>query len=282
MKYTFVSLGKMESFGFRLGGAGLGNILFPWASALVYAKKHNYQRIQTTWKNLKIGTFLRKERDKRMYFDLFTGRDGIGGFKKFFLLNFSNKVKRFSGMNDLFSPFKNEQAFVKHELIKIINPYHLDKANKFNANSIGIHIRMGDFENPENEQTLRDGAWNYRLPMKWYLNIIKKLREQTNLPIYIFSDAKDDDLKELLQLENCKRAYFGSAISDMMALSKCKVLVSSASTFSMWASFLGQMPTIWFPGQMRHKLITALDIFEGEIDYNDTIPSSIIKIIING
>jgi len=282
MKYTFVSLGKMESFGFRLGGAGLGNILFPWASALVYAKKHNCQRIQTTWKNLKIGTFLRKERDKRMYFDLFTGRDGIGGFKKFFLLNFNNKVKRFSGMNDLFSPFKNEQAFVKQELLKIINPYHLDKANKFNANSIGIHIRMGDFENPENEQTLRDGAWNYRLPMKWYLNIIKKLREQTNLPIYIFSDAKDDDLKELLQLENCKRAYFGSAISDMMALSKCKVLVSSASTFSMWASFLGQMPTIWFPGQMRHKLITALDIFEGEIDYNDTIPSSIIKIIING
>ena len=29
MKYTFASLGKMESIGVRLGGAGLGNILFP-------------------------------------------------------------------------------------------------------------------------------------------------------------------------------------------------------------------------------------------------------------
>ena len=35
MKYSFVSLGKLESFGIRLGGAGLGNILFPWATAIV-------------------------------------------------------------------------------------------------------------------------------------------------------------------------------------------------------------------------------------------------------
>ena len=65
MKYTFVSLGRLESIGVRLGGAGLGNILFPWACALVYAKEHNCKRIQTTWRNLKIGTFLRKEKDKR-------------------------------------------------------------------------------------------------------------------------------------------------------------------------------------------------------------------------
>ena len=69
MKYTFVSLGRLESIGVRLGGAGLGNILFPWATAIVYAKIHNLTRLQTTWKNLKIGTFLRKDRDKRIYFD---------------------------------------------------------------------------------------------------------------------------------------------------------------------------------------------------------------------
>ena len=69
MKYTFVSLGRLESIGVRLGGAGLGNILFPWATAIVYAKIHNLTRLQTTWKNLKIGTFLRIDRDKRIYFD---------------------------------------------------------------------------------------------------------------------------------------------------------------------------------------------------------------------
>ena len=67
----------------------------------------------------------------------------------------------------------------------------------------------------------------------------------------------------------------------MLALSRCKVLVSSASTFSMWASFLGQTPTIWFPGQMRQKLIINDSLFEGELDYNDPLPTSIIKLIKN-
>ena len=105
-KYTFVSLGKFESIGIRLGGAGLGNILFPWATALVYARNNNLQRIQTTWRNLKIGTLLRKERDKRMYMNLFTNVDRISGIKKFWLLNFTNQVKYFSGMESLFEPFK--------------------------------------------------------------------------------------------------------------------------------------------------------------------------------
>ena len=91
MRYTFVSLGKLESIGVRLGGAGLGNILFPWATAIVYAKKHNLTRLQTTWRNLKFGTLLRKERDKRMYSSLFSGKDVVGGLKKFLLLK---KIQR--------------------------------------------------------------------------------------------------------------------------------------------------------------------------------------------
>ena len=281
MKYTFVSLGRLESIGVRLGGAGLGNILFPWATAIVYAKAHNLTRLQTTWKNLKIGTFLRKERDKRMYFDLFTGKDGVGGLKKFLLLNFTNKVKYFSSMDALFEPFKHDHNFVKTELLKIINPYHIEKAEEFNPNSVALHIRMGDFEVSANEQPLRNGAWNYRLPLKWYIVIIDKIRLKSNLPIYIFSDATDNELQDILAMSNCKRAYFGSAISDMIALSRCKILVSSASTFSMWASFLGQMPTIWFPGQMRQKLISNPSIFEGEIDYSDKLPTTLINTLSN-
>ena len=174
MRYIFVSLGKLESFGIRLGGAGLGNILFPWARAIVYAKKNNLQRIQTTWKNLKFGTFIRREKDKRMYFDLFTGNDGIRGLKKFLLLNFSNKVKIFSGMENLFESFKDEHSFVQSELLKIINPYHIRKAREFDRNSIAVHIRLGDFQVAEDEEKLRGGHWNYRLPFKWYKNIIEK------------------------------------------------------------------------------------------------------------
>jgi len=281
MKYTFVSLGKLESFGIRLGGAGLGNILFPWATAIVYAKEHNLIRVQTTWKNLKLGTFIRSERDKRMYLDLFTGRDGVSGIRKFLLLNFSNRVKVFSGMDSLFEPFQHQHAFVRSELLKLINPFHIKKANMFAVNSVAIHIRMGDFRIPKNEDVLRQGGWNYRLPIKWYKSVISKIMSVSNIPIYIFSDVDDAEIKDILEIENCRRAFFGSSISDMLALSNAKVLVSSGSTFSMWSSFLGQIPTIWFPGQMRQKLISDSSIFEGEIDYDDQLPVSIIKILNN-
>ena len=49
----------------------------------------------------------------------------------------------------------------------------------------------------------------------------------------------------------------------------------------MWASFLGQIPTIWFPGQMRQKLISIPHVFEGEIDYDEKIPSALINILSN-
>ena len=277
MKYTFVSLGKFESLGIRLGGSGLGNIMFPWARALVYAKKHNLKSIQTTWSNLKIGTFIRKERDKRMYMGFFLKTDGVSGIKKFLLLNFSNNIKIFSGMDDLFEPFKSDQIFIKSQLLKIINPHHIKIAKQFNSDSIAIHIRLGDFTYPINERVLRNGAWNYRLPMRWYISLIERIQKVSELPIYIFSDAEDYELTEILAYDNCERAYFGSAISDMLALSTCKVLISSASTFSMWASFLGQMPTIWFPGQMRQKLLIENSKFEGEVDYDDDLPVSIVK-----
>ena len=279
IKYTFVSLGPFESFGVRLGGSGLGNILFPWARSIVFAKDNNLQRIQTSWKNLKIGTFFRGEKDKRMYFDLFTGRDGITGLRKFFLLNFSNKVKVFSGMQDLFEPFIKEHDYIKSELLKIINPSYIIKAKNFDTNSVAIHIRMGDFRIPNNESVLRDGHWNYRLPIEWYKSMISKIRNESNIPVYIFSDGSDQELDGILDLEGCSRVFFGSAIADMLALSHSKILITSASTFSMWASFLGQKATIWFPGQMRQKLINNAAVFEGEVDYDESLPESIIRIL---
>ena len=280
IKYTFASLSRFESLGFRLGGSGLGNILFAWARSVVYAKNHNLIRLQTTWQTLKIGTFVRKERDKRTYFDLFTGVEGVTGIRKFLLLNFSNKVKVFSGMEGLFKEFKDEHFFLRNELIKIINPYHFKNAESLNTHRyIAVHIRMGDFLKSNNESVLRNGAWNYRIPKRWYISIIEKIRQITNLPIYVFSDAEQDDLVYVKSFHNCERVYLGSSISDMLAISNAQLLVASSSTFSMWASFLGQIPTIWFPGQLRQKIINDNTIFEGELDYDDNLPLSLQNVL---
>ncbi len=280
MKYTFASLGRFESLGFRIGGSGLGNSLFPWATALVFAKNNNLKKINTTWLNLKLGPFLRKENDKRLYGTLFNESNGIGGIRKFLLLNLSSNVKYFSSIDKMFKPFKEEHNYVREELYNIISKKYLIRSNMINKEGIGIHIRFGDFEIPNNEEVLRRGSWNYRIPLRWYITIINKIRSfNKDIPFYIFTDGNNSEIKELLEMNNCFRCSTGSSISDMIALSKFKLLIASGSTFSMWSSFLGQIPTIWYPGQMRDSLMNNNIVFEGTVDYDDVLPINIQKII---
>ena len=75
--------------------AGLGNILFTYARPVVYTKKHeNAKLIWPTWLSLKEGPILRREKDKRLYFDLFRNKSGyIDGIKKTHLLLTKRKIK---------------------------------------------------------------------------------------------------------------------------------------------------------------------------------------------
>ena len=288
--YTFASLSKGESLGFRLGGPGLGNLLFPWSRAVVFAKKHNLKRINSTWKTVKLGPIIRGEFDKRFYSDLFEEHE-IGGLKKTILLNFAKKIEEkdaeealtkhslwprvivFKGLGNSFNPILNDHETVKRELLKIVSTKHKEAADKYEKNGISIHIRMGDFATPPSEEFLREGRWNYRLPIEWYANVIENIRKTIGkeIRVNIFSDGTDEELREVLKLPNTHRCFYGSAISDLLALSESPVLIASASTFSMWASYLGRMPTIWFPGTHRLKLYKRGESFEDTLDYNQPI-----------
>lgn len=286
--YTYASLSRGESLGFRIGGPGLGNLLFPWARAVVFSKKYNLPRISSTWRTVKLGPLLRGEFDKRVYSDLFQEKT-ISGIRKFFLLNFGEKIPEtlanqttvsnnhrpkiiiFKGMDGLFQPILNDHETVKTELYDMVFEHHKNAAMHFPADGISIHIRMGDFSIPPNEKFLREGHWNYRLPIKWYIAVIEKIRAEigSNLPVYVFSDGTDEELSEIFKLPHVQRAFFGSAIGDMLALSKSRILVASASTFSMWASYLGRMPVIWYPGLHRMKLYKCNEAYEGTLDYDE-------------
>lgn len=288
--YTFASLSKGESLGFRLGGPGLGNLLFPWSRAVVFAKKHNLKRINSTWKTVKLGPIIRGEFDKRFYSDLFEEHE-IGGLKKTILLNFAKKIEEkdaeealvkhslwprvivFKGLGNSFNPILNDHETVKRELLKIVSTKHKEAADKFEKNGISVHIRMGDFATPPSEEFLREGRWNYRLPIEWYANVIENIRKTIGkeIRVNIFSDGTDEELGKILNLPNTHRCFYGSAISDLLALSESPVLIASASTFSMWASYLGRMPTIWFPGTHRLKLYKRGESFEDTLDYNQPI-----------
>ena len=74
MIYHYPLLSKYDFLLFRLHGAGLANHLFPMYRAFQKSKETNGVFLFPTMVQLKIGTFIRREQDKRIYFSLFHQR----------------------------------------------------------------------------------------------------------------------------------------------------------------------------------------------------------------
>lgn len=272
MIYCYPRLSDRDFLLFRFLGPGLGNLLFPWARALVHANRHGYQLITPTWPQVKLGTLIRRESDARMYSDLFIGHpSALSGSKRIRkLLNApripelraadarDGDIIEFRGMEGMFSSFLQEQELIRGHLLAMTRPTHLCGISFDFRNSISLHVRLGDFAVAESKNDLSSGKTNTRIPLAWYIDMVEGIRRVKGdiIPAYVFSDGTDQELAPLTALSNCRRIGFGSAIADMLALSNANILVASGSTFSMWASYLGQPTTIWYPGQKKQDLCT--------------------------
>lgn len=260
---------------FRVLGDGLGNLLFPWARAVCISKAHGIPLIAPTWPQFKLGPILRNEPDKRFYVDLFNPADNyITGVEKLSSLMLLPKVKEKDflasssdlessfvvsccGMEGLFLPILKCYDAVKRELLAITKPRHTEN-HEISRHAISVHVRLGDFAEPVigSNESIRPGAVNTQLPISWYKAMIMRLRDYLghDYPVIIWSDDDGDRLVELTAMNNTKREFLGSSIADLIGMSSARVLIASGSTFSMWASYLGRMPVIWYPGQLRQKL----------------------------
>lgn len=247
IKYVYPHLPSVKTFStFRYEGSGLANCLYVFARAIVFAHENNLQLINPTWLNFAKGPWGRWEKDKRTYSDLFNPV-GVSGLKKFVLLN-SNKIVHEDNLKSLdcdaeivrifwmktFDEIIAHSDVVRDTLLNAIKPNKLKAVNAFDfIDSIAVHVRLGDFSAKD------------RLPLSWYAKHIKAIHEQCpKMRFLLFSDGRDNELQEILSLPMVERVFFGSAISDIVAISRCKALISSHSTFSNWGGYLGQLPTL--------------------------------------
>jgi hypothetical protein len=271
--YAWGMPGRYDFGVVRLLGPGLCNCLFPWARSMVAARRYGLIPIFPTWLNLSVGPFIRWQQDKRTYHDLFfPSGEYCSGVGRLYALAFARRVCRgenlyldcaepgkmycFSGSQTFFDGMLQEHEYLRGRLLAMTLPRHLSKIPDEPGAWIGVHVRCSDFGRPASEQDLLDGKDNCRQPLQWYVDAALSLRAILGrpVPVKVFSDGSDDELAPLLALENCRRADFGAAIADLHALSRAGVLVASGSTFSMWASFLGRMPVVWYKGQLRQRL----------------------------
>lgn len=237
-KYLYPRLTWSYDFGwFRLKGVGLANCLFLAAKAYVNEKKGMGKMLEPTWLKFSPGPFIRHEKDKRIYSHLFN-HYGIRGFKKFFILitrRYRNDVIMDSDLATYFCEFNQDYDLVKEYIDRITRPETIKNVNTdILSDEIAIHARFGDFPN------------HLRTDINWYVGIVKNLLEvNPNLKFALFSDGTDEELKPLTDIPTVRKAFYGNAFADMYAISKCKLLIASDSTFSGWGAFMGRVPIVF-------------------------------------
>jgi hypothetical protein len=288
--FAFPRLSKTDLLFLRIGGNGLGNLMFTWARCLAASQRHGWRMLWPTWGSFKPKNWRVNPYDHRTYFALFkpNGRYVTGWRKPWYLARYRwipevqateegappGSVVEFRGMDGMVAPYRGDQRLVYDELLKIAQPRHLRAFSDPDPAPIGIHVRRGDFVQPGSYEEMIN-QHNSLLPLDWYVGALQAVRAATSRETraYVFSDGSNEELAPLLDLPAVERADFGSGLGDMLGLSRSRLLIASGSTFSMWGSYLGQVPAIWHPGKLLQHLL--LEHPEREIEWSegDALPS---------
>jgi hypothetical protein len=285
--YVYPSFDGLDLGVLRLRGPGLGNLLLPWARCVVASHKRNLKMIAPTWPQICPGAILRREPDKRSYYKSFhTPADQVRGVRRLRLLATlprypeecadgpSHGIICFRGMSGGFAPILGDAGLVRQQLMAIVRANHKDACHVDFRHSISIHVRRGDFRTPVGTNDLYGGCSSVRLPLSWYVGLVSRLRDLAGgeIPVFVFSDGTSEELADLLALPGVRRLGFGSAIADLIALTRANLLIASGSSFSMWASYLGRMPVIWHKGQMLQRLYRTNEAIECEYASGYDVP----------
>ena len=73
------------------------------------------------------------------------------------------------------------------------------------------------------------------------------------LPVHVFSDGHEHELANIMAIDGVSLRREPNDVADLLALAQARLLIGSNSTFSRWAAFLGDMPSIWPNNKLREK-----------------------------
>jgi hypothetical protein len=282
-----------------VGRCGLGHSLLAWGRCHVWCRRTGALPLAPNWFRPRIGPYLRRERDKRNYFLLFQAGNAIGGIERLKLLLTLPKlleseaddsappvepsiiVFRTIADNDIrrdFAAIQGHADLLHHDLVAMTRPQYRPKP--LVRHHIAVHVRLGDFSAPANEQTVRDGRQNVRVPIRWYASALAALRKALgDIPAIVYSDGADNQLAEILELPAVQRAPRQPSITDLLSIAQADALIGSGSGFSIWGSFLGRVPRLSFPGQ---SLVSVLDSHGAEavMEEDDPVPTTFIDSVL--
>lgn len=247
--YHFPELSRPDCGFFRGPGPGLGNLLFPVARALQAQRQTGGIMVFPTMRQIKIGTYLRREKDKRTYGEIFRPRT-LTEVSDWFRAttqrkrletdaDVNAKVVRYVGMGRQFHDLSADPSFLRQflwEASRLPVPVH--------EYDIAIHVRLGDFAAPDATATQQ----NTQVPLNWYSEALSAARELLGGGIQrgiLFSDGVPEAVIGKLGLEGFVPEPQGTALTSILLMSQAKILIGSRSTFSLWGQYLGQSHAFW-------------------------------------
>lgn len=250
-------------------GAGLGNKLFPWARAKIYALHNDCKMLQSRWISPRGGAIIRggieyrcalgkiwlvgnfkRDYGEMTYLEYFRKYRNhplsfVSNLKEAATSDKQHIVFRWDAGHN-FADFDGQQGFLQKKLSAIAMPSQLRFAESYdNCNYIALNVRTGkDFVS---QSSGRSGY--YLTEKEWFVRALSEARRQYGyLPAVVVSDGGRDQLEEILKEPNVELLQSSTAIADLLVLSKARVLLGSGnSTFSAWASYLGEMDTYSSP-----------------------------------
>jgi|GEM_PF-812791 len=231
--------------------AGLGNLMLIWAKAKLFATLNELEIVVAPWWGLRPGAWLRNEKKKRLYAGYFRESSIADRLKiKAFAINAAivknpaikkiaarqqtgSKLYLFdkvSNGDDIFFDIREHRDFIKAEIYRLLAPAMQQQLNALPIPVVAVHIRRGDFV-----------IGNQVTALSFFVDCINSIRKAANeiLPVTVFTDAKADEIRDVLQLPQVTVAENKPDILDILLMSRARLMVlSKSSTFSYWGAFL--------------------------------------------
>lgn len=239
---------------------GLGNQMFQYATGKSLAKKLNgtlkldVKGFETYFRSYDLNHFkisalvatseeVLKLKSKNLFFrpkyickEKFFGFDAsiFGNKLPIYLEGYWQSEKYFKEIReDLISEFQPKDGLSEYsqEIVKKI---------KSSKNSVSIHIRRGDYLNPENQQVHGVCSLDY------YQSAVQRLNQDLGeLTYFVFSDDMSW-VKSNLNLRGEVVFVDGNvgdrSFEDMLLMSYCEHNIIANSSFSWWGAWLNQNP----------------------------------------
>lgn len=233
----------------KFGSHGLGNLMLIWARAYVSARKHEGQMIWPEWSQIHFGSWLRWERDKRLYGKLFKKPlsyidiSQVTNHKRVSEEDFNREkidysadiVIEFHGIEQGFQPLFGKGEILWQELCYIARGDL--KAMRESANDvIGFGIRLTD---------AKSAGWS--TPISWFQKRLIELRKlRPRQKIWVFSDGSDEELSTLFIDPLVTRApSWRDPLNSIAQMSGTRaMIVTGGSSFYRWGALLGGMPVL--------------------------------------